>query len=82
MHSPDAVVNECIFHEHTFSISGRMKNASTLDQVNKQVAIEFTAEEKLLVESVRDIWEAILNHDIEEDTDFFALGAGSMDVVR
>lgn len=59
-----------------------MKNAATLDQVNKQIAIEYTADEKILLEAVRDIWEAILSVDIEDDTDFFACGAGSMDVVR
>ncbi|CAG9860972.1 unnamed protein product [Phyllotreta striolata] len=63
-------------------VNGRMKNASTLDQVSKQVDIEFTPEEKILIESIRQIWEAILNVDIEESTDFFACGAGSMDVVR
>lgn len=63
-------------------LAGRMKNAATLDQVNTQVTIEYTAEEKTLLESVRDIWEAILSVDIEDDTDFFASGGGSMDVVR
>lgn len=59
-----------------------MKNAATLDQVNTQVTIEYTVEEKTLLESVKDIWEAILSVDIEDDTDFFASGGGSMDVVR
>lgn len=59
-----------------------MKNAATLDQVTQQVQIEYTAEEKTLLESVREVWEAILSVDIEDDTDFFACGAGSMDVVR
>lgn len=59
-----------------------MKNAATLDQASKQVSIEYTAEEKILIESVKGIWEAILSVDIEDDTDFFACGAGSMDVVR
>lgn len=59
-----------------------MKNAATLDQVSKQVTVEYTAEEKTSVESARDIWESILGVDIEDDTDFFACGAGSMDVVR
>uniref|UniRef100_V5I8M6 formyltetrahydrofolate dehydrogenase n=1 Tax=Anoplophora glabripennis TaxID=217634 RepID=V5I8M6_ANOGL len=63
-------------------INGRMKNAATLDQITQQVQIEYTSEEKTLIESVRDIWEAILSVDIEDDTDFFACGAGSMDVVR
>uniref|UniRef100_A0A6P7GJ14 10-formyltetrahydrofolate dehydrogenase n=1 Tax=Diabrotica virgifera virgifera TaxID=50390 RepID=A0A6P7GJ14_DIAVI len=63
-------------------INGRMKNASVLDQITKQVEIELTPEEIVLIESVRAVWEAILNIDIEDDTDFFASGAGSMDVVR
>ncbi|CAH0549064.1 unnamed protein product [Brassicogethes aeneus] len=63
-------------------IGGRMKNAATLDQVQKTVTIEYTQEEKLLVENVREIWENILSTDIEENTDFFECGAGSMDVVR
>ncbi|KAL1501486.1 hypothetical protein ABEB36_006798 [Hypothenemus hampei] len=63
-------------------IAGRMKNAATLDQQVKQIQIEYTQEEKNQIEEVRDIWEGILSVDIEEDTDFFACGAGSMDVVR
>ncbi|RZC40050.1 cytosolic 10-formyltetrahydrofolate dehydrogenase [Asbolus verrucosus] len=63
-------------------IGGRMKLAATLDQVSKQITIELTQEEKSHIEAIRDVWEAILNTDIEEDTDFFASGAGSMDVVR
>lgn len=63
-------------------VGGRMKNAATLDQVTKQVHIDYTKEESALIEEVRDIWEAILSIDIEDDTDFFAAGAGSMDVVR
>uniref|UniRef100_A0AAR5Q7J5 10-formyltetrahydrofolate dehydrogenase n=1 Tax=Dendroctonus ponderosae TaxID=77166 RepID=A0AAR5Q7J5_DENPD len=63
-------------------VAGRIKNASTLDQQTKQLQLEYTAEEKEQLEEVRDIWEAILSIDIEDDTDFFASGAGSMDVVR
>lgn len=59
-----------------------MKNAATLDQQTKQIQIDYTPEEKSQIEEVRDIWESILNVDIEDDTDFFASGAGSMDVVR
>lgn len=47
-----------------------------------KVQLELTAEEKQFVENVRDIWKAILRVDIDDDTDFFASGAGSMDVVR
>ncbi|XP_030767029.1 cytosolic 10-formyltetrahydrofolate dehydrogenase [Sitophilus oryzae] len=63
-------------------IGGRMKNASTIDQVTQQVKLDYTHEEHGHIEEVRDIWEAILSIDIEDDTDFFASGAGSMDVVR
>lgn len=47
-----------------------------------KVNIELTAEEKQFVENIREIWKAILRIDIENDTDFFESGAGSMDVVR
>ncbi|KAK9874202.1 hypothetical protein WA026_002559 [Henosepilachna vigintioctopunctata] len=63
-------------------INGRMKLAASLNQASKQVKVEYTTDEENLIESVRDIWENILRLDIEDDTDFFASGAGSMDVVR
>ncbi|XP_045469242.1 cytosolic 10-formyltetrahydrofolate dehydrogenase [Harmonia axyridis] len=63
-------------------VNGRMKLASNLDQVSQQVQIEYTKDERNLIESTREIWENILGLDIEDDTDFFAGGAGSMDVVR
>ncbi|XP_066257590.1 cytosolic 10-formyltetrahydrofolate dehydrogenase [Euwallacea similis] len=63
-------------------LAGRIKNAATIDQQTKQVQIEFTLEEKAQIEEIRDIWESILRVDIDEETDFFACGAGSMDVVR
>lgn len=63
-------------------IGGRMKNASVLDVITKQITIQYTEEEKKLLECVREIWENILSCDIDDDTDFFACGAGSMDVVR
>ncbi|CAG9820636.1 unnamed protein product [Phaedon cochleariae] len=63
-------------------VNGRMKNAATLDLVTKQVDIEYTSEEIKSIDAVRSIWEAILSIEIQDDTDFFASGAGSMDVVR
>ncbi|KRT85361.1 hypothetical protein AMK59_2368, partial [Oryctes borbonicus] len=63
-------------------VNGRMKLASSLDQLSQQVQIEFTTDEKNMAESIRAIWESILNSDVEDDTDLFASGAGSMDVVR
>ncbi|XP_025831008.1 cytosolic 10-formyltetrahydrofolate dehydrogenase [Agrilus planipennis] len=63
-------------------IGGRMKQANTLDKISEQVQIEYTPEEKDIVESLRKSWENILITDVEDGTDFFASGAGSMDVVR
>ncbi|XP_050302908.1 cytosolic 10-formyltetrahydrofolate dehydrogenase [Anthonomus grandis grandis] len=63
-------------------VGGRMKNAATLDQQTKQIHIEFTPEEKEQIEEIKNIWESILSIDVDDDTDFFASGAGSMDVVR
>lgn len=47
-----------------------------------KVCLEISAEEKKFIECVRDVWRAILRFDIDNDTDFFSSGAGSMDVVR
>lgn len=47
-----------------------------------KVSLDLTAEEKQFIEKARDVWKAILRIEIENDTDFFASGAGSMDVVR
>ena len=44
---------------------------------------ELTEAELKMVEEIRDVWKAILKvDDITDDTDFFSMGAGSMDVVR
>lgn len=60
-----------------------MINAQNFFKANeKKVTLELTQEEKQFVENVRDIWKAILRIDIEDETDFFESGAGSMDVVR
>ncbi|XP_024943237.1 cytosolic 10-formyltetrahydrofolate dehydrogenase isoform X2 [Cephus cinctus] len=45
-------------------------------------SIEFTEEEKKNNEVIKKVWESILNIEVDNDTDFFASGAGSMDVVR
>ncbi|CAK1590458.1 unnamed protein product [Parnassius mnemosyne] len=64
-------------------VNGKMIKAQNFFKANeKKVSLELTADEKQFVESARDIWKAILRVDIEEDTDFFTSGAGSMDVVR
>lgn len=59
-----------------------MKQASTLCQIENEIKLILSAEETEQKEQVRNIWEAILKLNIEDDTDFFACGAGSMDVVR
>ncbi|XP_041971811.1 cytosolic 10-formyltetrahydrofolate dehydrogenase [Aricia agestis] len=64
-------------------VNGKMINAQNFFKASeKKVALEMTPDEKQFVESARDIWKAILRIDIDEDTDFFTSGAGSMDVVR
>ncbi|KAI8442260.1 hypothetical protein MSG28_005830 [Choristoneura fumiferana] len=64
-------------------VNGKMINAQNFFKSSEnKVALELTAEEKQFVESVKDVWKAILRIDIENDTDFFDSGAGSMDVVR
>ncbi|XP_075983493.1 cytosolic 10-formyltetrahydrofolate dehydrogenase [Anticarsia gemmatalis] len=64
-------------------VNGKMINAQNFFKANEdKVTLELTAEEKIFVESARDIWKAILRIDIDDDTDFFTSGAGSMDVVR
>ncbi|XP_063979596.1 cytosolic 10-formyltetrahydrofolate dehydrogenase isoform X2 [Diachasmimorpha longicaudata] len=45
-------------------------------------SVEFTENEREAVEIMKDIWRSILNVEVEDDTDLFACGAGSMDVVR
>ncbi|XP_052752102.1 cytosolic 10-formyltetrahydrofolate dehydrogenase [Galleria mellonella] len=64
-------------------VNGKMINAQNFFKANdNKVTLELTVDEKQFVESARDIWKAILRIDIDEDTDFFESGAGSMDVVR
>ncbi|XP_047999171.1 cytosolic 10-formyltetrahydrofolate dehydrogenase isoform X2 [Leguminivora glycinivorella] len=64
-------------------VNGKMINACNFFKSSEnKVALELTAEEKQFVEAVRGVWKAILRIDIDNDTDFFDSGAGSMDVVR
>ncbi|CAG5102076.1 Similar to aldh1l1: Cytosolic 10-formyltetrahydrofolate dehydrogenase (Xenopus tropicalis) [Cotesia congregata] len=56
--------------------------ASKYGKVSESASIDFTDEEQINVESIRQIWKSILNVEVDNDTDFFACGAGSMDVVR
>lgn len=63
-------------------INGRMKLSNSLDKCEEQVELNFTIEEVKMTESIKKVWEAILSVDIDDSTDFFVSGAGSMDVVR
>lgn len=63
--------------------NGKMVSASKYgqDDVKSDVG-EITAEEQSIVQLIKSVWESILHTDIEEQTDFFKSGAGSMDVTR
>lgn len=64
-------------------VNGKMINAQNFFKSNEnKVTLELTADEKQFIESVRNIWKAILRIEIDSETDFFESGAGSMDVVR
>ncbi|KAK3932617.1 Cytosolic 10-formyltetrahydrofolate dehydrogenase [Frankliniella fusca] len=64
-------------------VRGRMMPASRYGRAaEERVALELTAQEEEMVPVLRDIWAGILRLDVEDDTDFFGSGAGSMDVVR
>lgn len=53
-----------------------------MGQVDKETKIILTPEEKGTLDKLKIMWEQILRLEVEESTDFFASGAGSMDVVR
>ena len=44
--------------------------------------LHLTADEVEIQHKAIKIWKGILNVDIDDSTDFFECGAGSMDVVR
>lgn len=43
-------------------------------ETSNGTSVEFTEEEKKTVESIRNIWQGILNLDVTDETDFFACG--------
>lgn len=63
-------------------LNGRMREAARLIESSNQVALKYTTEEANFVNSIKSIWESILKTELDWDADFFAFGAGSMDVVR
>ncbi|XP_039302683.1 cytosolic 10-formyltetrahydrofolate dehydrogenase isoform X2 [Solenopsis invicta] len=57
-------------------------HASKYGQTTDSEIVEFTEEELKTTDGLRRIWADILKVDVNDDTDFFASGGGSMDVVR
>jgi len=62
--------------------SGKMISASKYGQEEENLDVEFSAEEQKMADSIMEIWKGILSQDITAESDFFKLGAGSMEVVR
>ncbi|KAH8377693.1 hypothetical protein KR093_006659, partial [Drosophila rubida] len=61
----------------------KMINASDwFKQADEKPITDFTEDELAKKAQLASIWQAILKDAIEPSTDFFAAGAGSMDVVR
>ena len=57
--------------------------ASKWGKVEKVEKLELTPEEKQMQELIRATWSAILSlSTVDDQTDFFKSGAGSMDVTR
>uniref|UniRef100_A0A0L8GLQ4 10-formyltetrahydrofolate dehydrogenase n=1 Tax=Octopus bimaculoides TaxID=37653 RepID=A0A0L8GLQ4_OCTBM len=64
-------------------VSGKMIKASKYGKVDDSAEkLELTPEEVSMESNLKEIWKSILNIEIEDTTDFFKAGAGSMDVVR
>lgn len=52
------------------------------DPIAHKAALVLSDSEQEIVQNLKNIWQSILKTNIEAETDFFASGAGSMDVVR
>lgn len=62
---------------------GKMIQAFKYGQEEEEVALELTAEETAMEENIKAVWAAILGTDaITADSDFFKMGASSMQVTR
>ena len=62
---------------------GQMIPAWKWGKMEKVEKLVLTAEETAMQEVVRKVWSSILSgQTIEDSTDFFKSGAGSMDVTR
>jgi formyltetrahydrofolate dehydrogenase len=64
-------------------VGGRMIPAAKFGKKDRnRESLQLTDDEKKMVNTLKFIWEGILNIRVQQNTDFFATGAGSMDVVR
>ena len=65
------------------SVQGKFVKAHEFGQQEEgEEELSLTEDETNMVERVRQVWDSILKINVEDDTDFFGAGAGSMDVVR
>ena len=66
------------------SIEGKFVKAHKYGQkAEAEEELTFSEEELEMIEAIKSIWISILKtEEITDETDFFSLGAGSMDVVR
>uniref|UniRef100_A0A182Q3G5 formyltetrahydrofolate dehydrogenase n=1 Tax=Anopheles farauti TaxID=69004 RepID=A0A182Q3G5_9DIPT len=90
---PSVVTREGIFITGTDGALVRVKRLKRGNRVipagqfyeqaqTKQAPLELSDKEQEQDALLRSIWKSILKVEIEAETDFFACGAGSMDVVR
>ncbi|XP_063228695.1 cytosolic 10-formyltetrahydrofolate dehydrogenase [Bacillus rossius redtenbacheri] len=64
-------------------VGGRMIKAANYGRAEEaRAALTLSDAEAAMVAALAGVWKGILNVDVCDDTDFFATGAGSMDVVR
>ena len=65
------------------SVEGKFVKAHEFGQQDEgEEELELSQDEAAMVDRARKVWAGILKIGIEDDTDFFGAGAGSMDVVR
>lgn len=64
-------------------VGGRMIPAAKYGKMDRNCEpLQLTDNEKKIFNALKLIWDGILNIRVQQSTDFFATGAGSMDVVR
>ncbi|PSN58464.1 Cytosolic 10-formyltetrahydrofolate dehydrogenase [Blattella germanica] len=75
--------DETFVNVQRLAISGRMIAAAKYGkQEEARESLQLSDQEKEIIGTLQSIWEGILNIKVEDNTEFFSTGAGSMDVVR